>query len=263
MRRVVVFIKQVPDTAELKIDPVTNTMIREGVPSIINPFDMYAIEEALKIKEKWGDTETVVMTMGPPQADSALREAISMGIDKGILLSDKKFAASDTWATSYILSKAVEKLGDFDVLIAGKQATDGDTAQVGPGVATWLKIPSVTYVRKIDELEPGHAKVERMRSEGFDIIEVKGKFLMTVLKELNEPRIPSFRGKMAAKKAEIPVWGADDLNTDDANIGFTGSPTRVVKAFTPPPKKGGIKVEGDDLETVKGVYKFIKENHLA
>jgi electron transfer flavoprotein beta subunit len=262
MNRVIVFIKQVPDTAELKIDPTTNTMIREGVPSIINPFDMYAIEEGIRIKEKWGDTEVVVVTMGPPQAETALREALSLGCDRAILLSDKKFAASDTYATSYILSCAVKKIGDYDVLITGKQASDGDTAQVGPGIASWLNIPSITYIRKIDEIRAGYAKVERMRNDGFDIIEVTGKFLMTVLKELNEPRIPSFRGKMAAKKAEIPIWSAEYLEADDGKIGFLGSPTRVVRAFSPPPKKGGIKVEGEDEETVNGLYNFLSENKM-
>ncbi len=250
MKKVIVFIKQVPDTSELKIDPVTNTMIREGVPSIINPFDMYAIEEAVRIKEKWGDTEVTVITMGPPQADAALREAISMGCDNAVLLSDRKFAASDTWATSYVLSKAVGKIGEYDVLLAGKQATDGDTAQVGPGIATWLGIPCITYVNNIEEIKPGYVKLHRMHDEGYDVIEIEGKFLLTVLKELNEPRIASFRGKMNAKKAEIPVWTAEDIGADPAKIGFMGSPTRVVKAFSPPVKQGGIKISAEEDPSV-------------
>lgn len=262
MNKLIVFIKQVPDTAELRIDPKTNTMIRTGVPSIINPFDMYAIEEALLIKEKWGDTEVMVVSMGPPQAEEALREALALGCDKAILLTDRKFAASDTFATSYILSKTVEKIGDFNIILTGKQATDGDTAQVGPGIASWLNIPSITYVRKVIEIEPGYAKLERLMDYGYDLIEVKGKFLMTAIKDLNEPRIPSFRGKMAAKKAEIPHWGAEDIGADDKNIGFFGSPTRVVKAFSPPPKQGGIKTEGDDIETAKELISNLKENHL-
>ncbi len=262
MNRLIVFIKQVPDTAELRIDPKTNTMIRTGVPSIINPFDMYAIEEALRIKEKWGDTEVVVVTMGPPQAEEALREALSLGCDRAILLTDKKFAASDTFATSYILSRAAQKIGDYDIILTGKQATDGDTAQVGPGIATWLKIPSITYVKKIIDIHPGYAKLERLMDYGYDIIEIKGKFLMTAIKDLNEPRIPSFRGKMASKKAEIPQWDAAYIEADEKNIGFFGSPTRVVKAFSPPPKQGGIKIEGEDVETAKKLIVTLKESHL-
>ncbi|MCD6578420.1 electron transfer flavoprotein subunit beta/FixA family protein [bacterium] len=262
MKRLIVFIKQVPDTAELRIDPKTNTMIRTGVPSIINPFDMYAIEEALRIKEKWGDTEVIVATMGPPQAEEALREALSLGCDKAILLTDRKFAASDTFATSYILSKAVEKIGDYNIILTGKQATDGDTAQVGPGIASWLNIPSITYVKKMIEVKSDYAKIERLMDYGYDIIEIKGKFLMTAIKDLNEPRIPSFRGKMAAKKAEIPNWDAAYIGAEDKNIGFLGSPTRVVKAFSPPPKQGGIKTEGDDIETAKKLIANLKESHL-
>ena len=260
---ILVFVKQVPGTTDVQIDPETNTLKREGVESILNPFDEYAVEEAVRLKERFPDVKTYVMTMGPPQADSALREAISMGCDKAILVSDKRFAASDTWVTSYVLSKTVDKIGDFDVLIAGKQATDGDTAQVGPGIATWLNIPSICYVKHIHEIKPGYVKLERMMDDGYDVIEIKGKFLITVLKELNEPRIPSFRGKMAAKSANIPVWGVEDIEADPSKLGYMGSPTRVVKAFTPPPKTGGIKEFGDTDEVVQKLYDFLKQNHYC
>src|SRR3989338_5885623 len=145
---IIVCIKQVPETTEVRINPETNTLVREGVKSIINPFDMYAIEEAVRLKEKLGGKATVI-TMGPPQAEGALREAISMGIDDAILICDRAFAGSDTWATSYTLSKAIEKIGDYSLIICGKQAADGDTAQVGPGIAAHLDLPQVTYVKKI------------------------------------------------------------------------------------------------------------------
>ena len=198
---IIVCIKQVPDTANVKIDPQTNTLIREGVESIINPFDMYAIEEAVRTKEKLGGS-VLAVTMGPPQADAALREAISMGVDEAVLVSDRAFAGSDTWATSYTLACAIKKIGKFDIIFCGKQAADGDTAQVGPGVSMHLDIPQVTYVKKIEEVTPDHARVERMTEEGYEVIEVPLPVLFTVVKEINEPRIPSLKGKMRAKCAD-------------------------------------------------------------
>jgi len=166
---IIVCIKQVPETTEVKINPETNTLVREGVKSIINPFDVYAIEEGVRLKEKFAGKATVI-TMGPPQAEAVLREAISMGIDEGILLSDRAFAGSDTWATSYALSCAIKKIGAFDLIVCGKQASDGDTAQVGPGISSHLDIPQVTYVKKIEEIKENSARVERMTEEGFEII---------------------------------------------------------------------------------------------
>ena len=195
---IIVCIKQVPNTTDVKIDPVTNTLIRDGVESVINPFDAYAIEEAVRLKERFGGKVTVV-TMGPPQADAALREAISLGCDEGILVSDRKFAGSDTWATSYTLSCAIKKIGAFDIILCGKQASDGDTAQVGPGISTHLDIPQVTYVKKIEEIKDNKARVERMTEEGFDIVETPVPCLFTVVKEINTPRLPSLKGMMRAK----------------------------------------------------------------
>jgi electron transfer flavoprotein beta subunit len=192
---IIVCIKQVPDTAEVRINPETGTLIRDGVPSIINPFDMHAIEAGLQLREKTGGNVTV-LTMGPPQAESALREAISMGVNDAVLLSDRAFAGSDTWATSHILSKAISKLG-ADVIICGKQAIDGDTAQVGPEVAEFLNIPHISYVRRVDDITEKTIKVQRLMDEGYDVVESSLPVLLTVVKELNEPRLPSLKGKMA------------------------------------------------------------------
>jgi electron transfer flavoprotein beta subunit len=258
--KILVLIKQVPNTTDVKIDPVTNTLKREGVESVINPFDMYAIEEALRLKERFGEgAEVVAISMGPPQASEALREAISMGCDSAVLVSDRKFAGSDTWATSYTLAQAIRKIGDHGVVFCGKQASDGDTAQVGPGISMHLDIPQVTYVKKIEKIDAQKALVERMTEEGYDIIETPLPVVFTVVKEINEPRLPSLKGKMRAKKAEIPVWTADDLLCDDDKIGLDGSPTRVVKVFTPPPRGGGQIIEGEPDEIAKELAGLLKD----
>ena len=254
---IVVCIKQVPETTDVKIDPETNTLIREGVSSIINPFDAYAIEEGIRLKEKFGGKVTV-LTMGPPQAKEALKEAISLGADEGIMLSDRAFAGSDTWATSYTLAKGIQKIGEFDVILCGKQASDGDTAQVGPGISTHLDIPQVTYVKKIESITEDIARVERMVEEGFEIIEVPLPCLFTVVKEINEPRLPSLKGKMKAKKAEIPMWTAADLDIDPSKIGLNGSPTKVVKIFTPPPRKGGQILNGETEQVTRELVDMLK-----
>lgn len=255
---IIVCIKQVPNTTDVKIDPVTNTLIRDGVESVINPFDTYAIEEAVRLKERFGGTVTVI-TMGPPQAENALKEAISLGCDEAVLVSDRKFAGSDTWATSYTLSAAIKKIGSYDLIICGKQASDGDTAQVGPGISMHLNIPQVTYVRKIDNISENKAKVERMTEEGYDIIETPLPCLLTVVKEINVPRLPSLKGMMKAKAAKIAKWTADDIEADPKSIGLDGSPTRVVKIFTPPPRKGGQILKGDAGDVAKEVAELLKD----
>jgi len=255
---IIVCIKQVPNTTDVKIDPVKNTLIREGVESVINPFDTYAIEEAVRLKERFSGKVTVI-TMGPPQAESALREAISLGCDEGILVSDRKFAGSDTWATSYTLSCAIRKIGAFDIILCGKQASDGDTAQVGPGISTHLDIPQVTYVKKIEEIKDNKAKVERMTEEGYDIVESPIPCLFTVVKEINTPRLPSLKGMMRSKSAKILQWTAADINADPKNLGLDGSPTRVVKIFTPPPRKGGEIIKGDSIEVSQKVAELLRD----
>jgi electron transfer flavoprotein beta subunit len=256
---IIVCIKQVPETTEVKINPETNTLIREGVKSIINPFDMYAIEEAVRLKEKFGG-KAIVISMGPPQAEAALREAISMGIDEGILICDRAFAGSDTWATSFTLAAAIKKIiGGFDLILCGKQASDGDTAQVGPGISTHLDIPQVTYVKKIEEVKDNYLRVERMMEEGFEIIETPLPALLTVVKEINEPRLPSLKGMMRAKQAKITTWTQKELNLDSQQIGLCGSPTQVVKIFTPPQRTPGQIIKGEIPEIATQLVDLLKD----
>ncbi len=258
---IVVCIKQVPATTEVKINPETNTLVREGVESIINPFDMYAIEEGLRIKEKVGGT-VGVLTMGPPQAETALKEAISFGCDEAVLVSDRAFAGSDTLATAYTLARSIKKIGDFDLIICGKQAIDGDTAQVGPGIAEELNIPCVTYVKKIEKMEENMICVERMMEEGYAVIQLPIPCLITVVKEINEPRLPSLRGMMKAKKAQITILNAADIAAETNRIGQVGSPTSVSKIFAPPFKKGGEMIVGDVEEQVEKLTKKLKETKV-
>jgi electron transfer flavoprotein beta subunit len=229
---IIVCIKQVPGTTEIKIDPKTNTLVREGVKSIVNPFDAYALEEGVRLKERYGGKVTVI-TMGPPQAEEALRETISVGADEAILLSDRAFAGSDTWATSYVLSKAIAKIANYDIIICGRQTLDGDTGQVGPELSEMLKIPFVSYVSKVEEIKDKHIRVQRMIEEGHEVIETTLPPVITVVKEINVPRLPSLRGSMRAKTVKIPVWTAADIGADPDKAGIPGSPTRVVKIFYP------------------------------
>ena len=255
---IIVCIKQVPDTAEVRIDPVTKTLIREGVPAIVNPFDLYAAEEAIRLKERYGG-KTIAISMGPPQAEEALREVVSMGIDEAILITDEQFRGSDTLATSYTLAKAIQKLGDYDLILCGKQAIDGDTAQVGPGIAEWLSLPQVTYVGKIEAIKDNKARVWRLIEGGHEILEAPLPAVFTVVKEINEPRLPSLRGKLRAKSMTIPQWGAKDLEVDLRYVGLEGSPTQVVEIFTPEIKKGGEIFHGPIEEGVEKLYQFLKE----
>jgi len=255
---IIVCIKQVPDTTDVKINPEDNTLIREGVESIINPFDMYALEEALRIKEAHGGTVTVI-SMGPPQVENALREALALGVDNAILISDKKFAGSDTLATSYTLSAAIRKLGDYDIILFGKQAIDGDTAQVGPGVARHLDIPQIAFVKEIDAIENGKIVAHRMMEDGFDVIESQLPIVLTVVKDINEPRLPSLRTKMKSKKAEIPVWTFEDLDLDEERVGLNGSPTWVEKIYTPTMEKKTMMLEGEPEEVAKKLADYLRE----
>ncbi|NMB25285.1 MAG: electron transfer flavoprotein subunit beta/FixA family protein [Firmicutes bacterium] len=229
---ITVCIKQVPDPSQARIDRETGLVIREGVDKITNPYDVYALEEALRLKEAHGGQVTA-LSMGPAAAQAILKDAIAMGVDAGVLLSDRQFAGADTLATSYTLALAINKLHQVDLIICGKQAADGDTAQVGPGLAANLDIPHVTQVRKIRELSDGEIVVERLTEVGYEVVAVGLPAVITVVKEINEPRIPGLRGMMRAKKAEIPVWNAEDLGADPARLGLKGSPTRVWRTFEP------------------------------
>ncbi|MDI6839540.1 MAG: electron transfer flavoprotein subunit beta/FixA family protein [bacterium] len=258
---IIVCIKQVPDisqSVEIKINPETNTIMREGVPSIVNPFDMYAIEEGIRIKEKLGGNVTAI-SMGPLQAKEALKEAISMGVDAAFLISDPKFAGSDTLATSYTLATAIMKIGNFDLILCGKQAVDGDTGQVGPEVAEFLGIPVVTFVRKIAEITQKYAIVERLVERGVELVETSLPALFTVVKEINEPRLPSLSGKLRAKKTEIPVWGVKEIDVKADEVGLIGSPTCVVRIFTPDQNRGGKVFNGSVDEAVKHLVIFLSK----
>ena len=247
---IAVCVKQVPDTTDVRIDPETNTLVREGVPSILNPFDEFAIEEGLKIREKSGGKVTVI-TMGPPQADLVLRTALAMGVDDVVLLSDRAFAGSDTLATSYALSKGIEKIGGINLVITGKQAIDGDTAQVGPGIASRLGFSQLTYVSRVDDVnvDDGKIIVERLLEGGIERVEAKLPALLTVVKDINVPRQPSVLKMKKARNAVIPVWSAQDIEAEPGRIGHDGSPTWVDKIFSPEQKKRGEMFEGgpDDV----------------
>ncbi len=241
--KIIVCIKQVPDAKDVRLDPETNTLAREGVQSIMNPFDQHALEEAVRLKEQHGG-EVIAVTMGPPQAEEMLRLAISCGADKVVLVSDRAFAGADTWATSYTLENALKKIGDYDLILCGKQAIDGDTAQVGPGLATRLGIPFVTCVQKVREASENGLVMERMMDDGYDVVAVDYPVLVTVVKDINEPRVPSLKGKMKAKKAEIITFSAADIGADSTCIGLAGSPTKVVDVFPPQARGERAVLEG-------------------
>jgi electron transfer flavoprotein alpha/beta subunit len=257
MKNIIVCIKQVPDTDKVQINRETNTLIREGVPSIINPFDENAIEAALQLKEKHG-SRVIVVSMGPPQVSEALKQAIAMGVDEVILVSDRAFAGADTWATSYTISQAIKQIQDHDLIICGKQAIDGDTAQVGPGIAEFLDIPQITFAKDI-EFDGEKLIVQRVVEDGYELIETSLPALVTVNKEINEPRYPSLRGKMKAKTAEIPVWTFEDIKANENNVGLDGSPTKVVKIFSPPVKTNSEVFTGDAEDCSKQLVGKLKE----
>jgi electron transfer flavoprotein beta subunit len=239
MLNIIVCIKQVPDTQEVRLDPVTHTLKREGIAAMINPFDFYALEEGLRVKDAQGGKVTVI-TMGPSQAEAALREALGYGADAAVLLSDRAFAGADTWATALTLARAIGKLGDADLIFCGKQAIDGDTAQVGPMLATILNIPYVAWARKLTFAD-GNLTVERLLDHGYDAVATVLPALITVVKEINEPRVPSFKAKLRAKKEAIPIWGINDLGLEPGDVGLNGSFTQVVKVF-PPPARGKAEI---------------------
>jgi len=261
--RIIVCVKQVPDTNEVKIDPVKGTLIREGVPSIINPDDKNALEQALLIKEKYDDVEVVVLSMGPPQAEVALKEALAMGADEAILLSDRAFGGADTWATSTTIAAAIKKVGDFDIIFCGRQAIDGDTAQVGPQIAEHLGIPQVTYVEKL-EINGDEIRAQRALEDGYFVIEAKMPVLLTAIKELNEPRYPSIKGIYKSyKDNKVKIWTANDIDVDLSQIGLKGSPTQVKKSFTPESKKtGGEKLTGSATEIARKLVVGLKERQI-
>ncbi len=259
--KIVVMIKQVPDTTEVKLDPKTGTLIREGVPSIINPEDKNALEEALRLKDSMG-ARVIVVSMGPPQAEDALREALAMGADEAILLTDRAFAGADTWATATALGYALKKIGDFDLVLAGRQAIDGDTAQVGPQLAEFLKIPQITYVRELT-VDDSRVRAKRVLEDGFEEIEAQMPALLTVIKQANTPRYPHAGAIMTAyRQQKVMPWGAKDIDADPEKLGLKGSPTQVKRSFSPPPKEPGQVLKGAPPEAAKDLVAILRDKNI-
>ena len=254
---ILVCIKQVPDTTIIKIDPVTNTLMRDGVPAIVNPFDAYAVEAAARIKDKYKDTKIYVLSMGPQQALAALKECLSVGGDKAYLVSDRACGGSDTLATGYILANTIKKIEEMEGI-------DGDTAQVGPQVAEYLDYPQVTFGWEVFPTEDGqHVRVKKELEDGFEILEMACPCAVTMTKPDYEPRFPTIKSKMAANKAVIPVLSAADVNLDVEQSGLKGSPTKVKKSFTPPRKEGGLKIkEETPEESAKKLYDLLKDKGI-
>ena len=262
--RILVCIKQVPDTAEVKIDPETHTLIREGVENVVNPLDAFAIEEALRLKKRFGG-EAVALSMGPPQAAEALREAVALGADRGILISGREFAGSDTWSTAHALACAARRLEPFDIVLCGKQAIDGDTAQVGPEMAEMLDLPQVTYVSEIVGVTDGRLRTRSIIEGGHAEIETEMPCVLTAVKELNEPRLPTLAGRMRGRRYEPEVWDAKAIDADPTSIGLEGSPTRVMKVFPPEIDRVTRKIESLEPASLREVADFIRDhvNHAA
>jgi electron transfer flavoprotein beta subunit len=259
---VIVCIKQVPDTTDIKINPETNTLVREGVKSIINPFDTYAVEEGVRLKERYSGKVTVI-TMGPPQATEALRETIAAGADEAVLISDRAFAGSDTLATAYVLSKAAAKIEQYDLIICGKQTMDGDTGQVGPELAERLGLPFIAYVSRVEEIKDGSIKLQRLIEDGHQVLETSLPAVISVTKEINIPRLPSLRGMMKSKSAQIPNWTTKELDINPEKVGIAGSPTRVVKVFTPKRERQTLRLEGTIEQQVEQLIGKLRELKLV
>ena len=263
--KIMIPIKQVPETSSVKMDEKTGAMIREGTESIVNPLDLYAIETGVQLKEKYGGSVTVI-SMGPLTAEKALKEAVAMGCDDGILLTGKEFAGSDTWATSYAIAEAVKNAG-YDLIICGERATDGDTGQVGPAIASLLDVPLAAYVSCIESVNEEYIVVERLIESGYEKLRLELPALITVIKEIASPRLPTLRGKQRAKVTAIPGLSAEQAGIDKLKIGLEASPTRVVKIETPKITREGkiITVSGNPEsipEACDELVKFLKKTGI-
>ena len=259
--KIIVCAKQVPDTNEVKIDPVKGTLIRDGVPSILNPDDANALEAALELKDRYPGATVSVVSMGPPQANYMLRECLAMGADDAYLLSSRAFGGADTCSTSTTIASGIRKIADYDIIFAGRQAIDGDTAQVGPQTAQRLGIPSVTYVQKIREIKEKTVIVERQLEDGYEVIEVNKPCLLTAVKELNTPRYMSVAQIEEAYAKDITTWDENDVNLAPEDCGLKASPTQVFRSFTPPPKGAGEMLAGTIPEMAAALIAKLTEKH--
>ena len=260
--KIIVMVKQVPDTNEVRIDPEKGTLIREGVPSILNPDDANALEAALELRDSHPGSVVSVLSMGPPQAMYMLRECLAMGADGAYLLSSRAFGGADTCATSTTLAAGIRKIRDYDIIFAGRQAIDGDTAQVGPQTARRLGIPSVTYVRKVRQVSEKTIVVERALEDGFEVIEIQLPCVLTAIKELNKPRYMTISQIEEAYQKEISVWDENSLNVPPDSVGLKASPTQVFRSFTPPPKGAGEMLTGTVAEMASSLIAKLAEKHV-
>ena len=260
--KIIVCVKQVPDTTEIKIDPVKGTLMRDGVPSILNPDDANALEAALALKDEMKDVKIHVITMGPPQASYALRECLAMGADEAYLLSSRVFGGADTCATSTTIAEGIKKIGNYDLIFCGRQAIDGDTAQVGPQIAQRLELPIATYVQGIREIRDDSIVIDRQLEDGYEVLDVQRPCVLTAVKEFNVPRYMTVLGIENAYRKDITVWDENDLNLSAEDCGINASPTKVMKSFTPPPKSGGEMIEGSVSEMANTLVQKLKEKHV-
>jgi electron transfer flavoprotein alpha/beta subunit len=260
---IIVLVKQVPNTTEVRLDPKTGNLIREGIESIINPDDRHALEAAVRLKQNH-ESKVITLSMGPPQAIDAISEAIGMGADEGILLTDRLFAGADTWATSFTLGKAIEKIGTFDLILCGRQAIDGDTAQIGPQVAEYLKVPQVSYVFDIETIKAKSLIVKRQLEDGYERLECNLPCLLTVIGKMNLPRYPRVDRLIDScrEKAPIKIWNAADIGVQTKDIGLEGSLTQVIKTFAPKLQRQTEMIEGDAKTAAKALIGKIREKRL-
>lgn len=261
---IVVLIKQVPDSSEVKLDPKTGHLLREGIGAIMNPDDRHALEAAVRLKEAHGG-RVVVLSMGPAQAIDVVSEAIGMGADEAILLSDSAFAGADTWATSSTLGKAIEKIGKYDLIICGRQAIDGDTAQIGPQVAEYLGLPQVTYVFDIEAVTNGTVVVKKRLEDGYEKVQCDLPALLTVIAEVNRTRYPAIGNLIDAcgEQAPIRIWNAADIGVMTCDVGLAGSLTHVIRTFAPKGGRQAQMLEGDTGTVVRTLLEKLRENHLV
>jgi len=240
--RIAICVKQVPDTTKVEIDPETKTLRREGIESVINPLDVFAVEQALRIGEEQG-AEVTAVTMGPPQAQEMLRGVLAYGVDRAVLICGREFAGSDTWATSLALARALQIDGPFDLILCGKQAIDGDTAHVGPEIAAHMELPQVTFVRAFNELKPASAVVERLTDGGVEVLSIPLPAVLTILKDAGEPRLPNLDDLFRARFSPVKRLNAVKLGLQCGRVGLEGSPTRVIDMFSPEIRREGSMFE--------------------